>query len=196
MTTLKDHPVFPTLLRQFKADDRSMRDTAHHICAAGFTLDEVLWALAEHTPGMMTVHGGRGSAPVGFRPDYGLLYEKLAPTNSVSSTSFVALDWFGRTDDRCWTALTDVQLGKVTFARTFDFPDTVFSRLLNATVLDSETRCDVWRAAAGDSVMLPMVAHLTSTVGPMVSVPGESFRPFVVKTATIPDIRLLVHAMM
>ena len=90
--------------------------------------------------------------------------------------------------------MTEAQLGNVTVARTFDFPNKVFSRLLNATVLNTEIRRAVWRMPAGGIVPLPLVAHLASTVGSTVEVAGESFRPFVVKTATISDIKVLVPA--
>ncbi len=140
------------------------------------------------------MYGGRGITQAGFRPDFGLHYEKLAPANAVVTTNYVLLDQFSRTDTGCWTVNTEAQLGNVTVARTFDFPDTVFSRLLNATVLDGETRCAVWRMPAGGSVALPLVAHLTSAFGATVEEAGESFRPFVVKKATILDIKVLVPA--
>lgn len=188
--SLKDHPLFPMLLREFTADAPSMRATAHVICQAGFTVEAVLSALAAHAPAKMVVQGGRGAANVGFMPDYGMHYEKLAPTNCVLKHNYVLLEYFMRTDTGCWTVGTEVELGNVNFARSFDFPDTVFACLLNARVRDHEMRRSVGRVRAGSVVVLPVVAHLTSTVGEMVTVAGESYRPLLVKTATVANVTL------
>jgi len=192
MTSLKDHALFPKLLHEFTVENPSMQKTARTLATAGFTVDEMLWEIAKKAPHRFTVRRGHGSRIAAFLPDYGMHFAKLAPIGTVSTAAFVPIDHFARTNTGYWTTMSTVFVEEVTFARTFDFSDAVLMHMLKASALDAGTWSAISQIRVGELFALPLVAHLTSTVGEMACVEGERFRPFVVKTATITDVKLLM----
>jgi len=80
----------------------------------------------------------------------------------------------------------------VKFARTFDCTDAVFTRMLNAVDLDAGMQGAISRVRPLEYFMLPLVAQLTSFVGPEFNNGKERFRPFVVTTATVAHVELRI----
>ena len=192
MRKVKNQELYPTLLHQFKVDNPAMRVTVRCICAAGFTLHEVLRALAEDAPHRFTAGGSKSRAPSGFLPDYGVLFAKLAPLNCVLTTDFEVFDLFARTSTGCLSTTVHVELGSVTFARTFDFTDAVFTSMLDAFNIDAGMRVAISRVRPCELFTLPLVAQLTAIVGPEANTGKERFRPFVVTSATVSNVELII----
>ncbi|MCC7054214.1 MAG: hypothetical protein IT355_13190 [Gemmatimonadaceae bacterium] len=196
MLKVKEDALYPVLLHQFKVDNPAMRATAGRMCDNGFTLDAVLTALAEDASERFTIRGGASRAPRGFLPDYGIWFAKLATPSSVSTSRFVMLDLFARTSSNYWSATRQTTLGQLDFVQTFDLSNALFTSMLDSMPLAATLRERIARMQVYEFFTLPLVAHLTATIGPMALVERERFCPFIVKTASIADVNVFVPAML
>lgn len=176
MTPLRQHPLFAQLMRDYDTDLERFKATAIELEAQGYSFSEIADAVA--------LESGIPSAAQ-YQPDYGLFVEHVNPAH-VYSFAGVLITELSRSSKAMWTTTLDYMVGDTEFAVSFDFHEEMLSRLFQATrpekFMSYFMMFSDMEVGSSWEIEDPLSVDIEATVGAVVRMPKESFRPFIVRS--------------
>jgi len=190
MIPLRKHPLFQQLLIDLATDYAQFEVTGKQLAAEGYTYDEMAAAVQVQLAELQRGHAADDGVPAAaeaarYRPDYGMFLPADWPTHQHHVFCDVPVTHISRSDTVTWTTLANYQVDRTEFAVSFDLSNEMFRRLLHAGIPSEAEELfaamqDMEPGQSFDFVE-PLIVTIEATLGIVVRLPRESFRPFVVR---------------
>ena len=191
MIPLRQHSLFQQLINDLATEYKRFEVTAERLAQDGYTYDEMAAAIEAHAADLRPARANaeaeaecNTATPSRYRPDFGIFHATSAPPSTDHIFYDVPITRISRSDTVMWTTTLNYLVADTEFAVSFDMSDAMFGRLLavalptEATELHAAMR-DMTPGESFDFVE-PLRVTIVATLGEVVSLARETFRPFVV----------------